>query len=125
MEDLKRTVQEEGPNLVVFAGNVLASGSRPPETATHALHRALHTLATLPCAVALVSGELDAPERHVLPIEAAQEWSERHLYCVHGMFMTAGDLGVAGSAAASPRANARPRRRCTIPVGRSCTGWPS
>jgi hypothetical protein len=64
LQDLRRAVQEEGPNLVVLAGDVLASGSRPPKIATHALHQALHTLATLPCAVALVPGELDASERH-------------------------------------------------------------
>lgn len=29
-------------------------------------------------------------------MEAAQKWSERHLHCVHGMFMAAGDLAVAG-----------------------------
>jgi Icc-related predicted phosphoesterase len=60
------------------------------------VHRVLHTLATLPCPVAVVPGEFDTPERHVLPITTAQEWTERHLHCVHGMSTSVHDLAVAG-----------------------------
>jgi Icc-related predicted phosphoesterase len=95
LQDLRRAVQEEGPNLVVLAGNVLASGSRPPEIATHALHQALHTLATLPCAVALVPGGWTLPNA-TFCLSRPHRRSERHLHCVYGMFMTASDLAVAG-----------------------------
>jgi Icc-related predicted phosphoesterase len=96
LEDLQRVVQEERPELVVCAGNLLGRERPAAEEMPRVLHRALHTLAALPCAVAVVPGELDAPERLVLPITTAQEWTERHLHCIHGMFMTVGDMAVAG-----------------------------
>jgi Icc-related predicted phosphoesterase len=44
----------------------------------------------------MVPGEQDVPERHVLPIATAQEWTERHLHCVHGMPLVMGQVVVAG-----------------------------
>jgi Icc-related predicted phosphoesterase len=96
LEDLGRVVQDERPELVVCAGNLLGREQPSREEMPRALHRALHTLAALPCAVAVLPGEFDAPERLVLPITTAQEWTERHLHCIHGMFMTVSDMAVAG-----------------------------
>src|SRR2546430_2481453 len=96
LSDLERAVEEEGPELVVFAGNLLAPGRAAEKGAPQALHRVLRTLADLPCQVALVPGEQDVPERHVLPIATAQEWTERRLHCVHGMPLLMGQLAVAG-----------------------------
>jgi Icc-related predicted phosphoesterase len=95
LQDLRLVVEEERPDLVVFAGGLLAPG-REGSTVARGLHRLLHGLAALPCAVAVVPGAADAPERRVLPVATAQEWTERNLHCVHGMLATIDDLAVAG-----------------------------
>jgi Icc-related predicted phosphoesterase len=96
LRDLERAVDAERPELLVFAGNMLAPGRAAEKGAPRALHQVLHALAELPCHVAVVPGEQDAPERRVLPIETAGEWTERHLHCVHGMHLPMGELAVAG-----------------------------
>lgn len=98
LSELRRAVEEEQAEMVVFAGSLLGSEQSEARAGDRArgLHTAMHELAALPCAVAVVPGEHDAPERRVLPVLAGREWAEHHLYCVHGMGASTGDLAVAG-----------------------------
>jgi uncharacterized protein len=98
LSELRGAVEAERPDLVVFAGNLVAA-DRPaasPDVEARALHRAVHELAALPCPVAIVPGEHDAPERRMMPILASQEWAEHRLLCVHGMPAVMGELAVGG-----------------------------
>ena len=96
LRDLERAVEEERPELLVFAGSALAPGRAAEKGAAQSLHHVLRTLADLPCPVAIVPGEHDAPESRVLPIVTALEWTESHLHCVHGMPLPMGELAIAG-----------------------------
>jgi uncharacterized protein len=96
LEDLERVVAEERAELVVFAGSARADHRDADPEAPRSLHRVLHVLARLPCPVAVIPGEHDWPERHVMPVLTGQEWSERHLHSVHGSFASVRTLSVAG-----------------------------
>jgi Icc-related predicted phosphoesterase len=96
LRDLQRAVDEERPDLVVFAGSALAPGRAAEKGAAQSLHHVLHTLGDLPCHVAVVPGAHDAPEARVLPIMTGLDWTERHLHCVHGMAVPMSELAIAG-----------------------------
>lgn len=98
LSELRRAVDDEQPEMVVFAGSLMAPERREerPGDGARALQTALHELAALPCGVAVVPGEHDAPERRVLPVMASQEWVEHHFFCLHGMGASLGELAVTG-----------------------------
>jgi uncharacterized protein len=93
VRELRTAVEAERPDALVCAGGIGAPAGAPEATS---LHRVVHELAALPCPVAVVPGEEDAPEHRVLPILASQEWTEHHLYCVHGMHAVVRELAIAG-----------------------------
>jgi Icc-related predicted phosphoesterase len=98
LAELRRAVDVERPDVLVFAGSLQAPGHHDggDEVEARTLHRALHELAAMPCEVAVVPGEWDAPERRVVSIMAGQEWAEHHLACIHGMHVARGELALAG-----------------------------
>jgi uncharacterized protein len=94
VRELRAAVELERPDVLVCAGGIGATTPHVGEPVS--LHRVVHDLAALPCPVAVVPGEQDAPEHRVLPILAAQQWIEHHLYCVHGMHAVVRELAIAG-----------------------------
>jgi Icc-related predicted phosphoesterase len=63
LSELRPVVEDEQPDMVVFAGGLIAH----PGDEARSLHQALHALAALPCAFSVVPGENDAPERRQHP----------------------------------------------------------
>ncbi|HEV7679007.1 MAG TPA: hypothetical protein VGQ42_10610 [Candidatus Dormibacteraeota bacterium] len=92
--------RSERIDVVTVAGGLLPrreeGGNGTAHDRTAMLQRVLSGLADLPCTVAVVPGEHDAPERLVLQALVMSQWATRGLHCVHGMFTVAHELAVVG-----------------------------